>query len=181
MKVRSILRWVRLRWRRLQYRAKYVHPTVYLGANCEIDRSLVMGPYGYIGPRASIPCGVEIGKYVMIGPDLILTGNDHRFDIPGSAVIFSGRPRPTTCVIEDDVWIGARVTILMGTRIGRGSIIAAGAVVAHDVPAYSIVGGIPAKLIRYRFDKQDAEKHDAFLAMPPRKGEYCKPIGADQV
>ncbi len=52
--------------------------------------------------------------------------------------------------IEDDVWIGSRVIILPGIKIGKGSIIGAGAVVTKDVPEYSIVGGVPAKLIRSR-------------------------------
>lgn len=55
-------------------------------------------------------------------------------------------------VIGDDVWIGYGATILSGINIGQGAIIAAGAVVANDVPPYSIVGGVPAKIIKYRFD-----------------------------
>jgi maltose O-acetyltransferase len=53
-------------------------------------------------------------------------------------------------VIEDDVWIGTRVIILPGVHVGTGSVIGAGSVVTHDVEPYSIVGGNPAKLIRYR-------------------------------
>ena len=53
-------------------------------------------------------------------------------------------------IIEDDVWIGARVTILPGCRICKGSVIAAGAVVTRDVPPYTIVGGVPARFIKNR-------------------------------
>ena len=56
--------------------------------------------------------------------------------------------------IEDEVWIGANVTILSGVTIGKGAIIAAGSVVTKDVPPYSIVGGNPAKIIRYRNNKE---------------------------
>jgi len=56
-------------------------------------------------------------------------------------------------IVEDDVWIGTRAMILSGVRIGQGAIIAAGAVVTKDVPPYSIVGGNPAKIIKYRFYK----------------------------
>lgn len=59
--------------------------------------------------------------------------------------------------IGNDVWIGADVKILEGVTIGNGAIVAAGAVVNKDVPPYAIVGGVPAKLIRYRFEKEDRE------------------------
>jgi acetyltransferase-like isoleucine patch superfamily enzyme len=135
-----------------------------------------MGDYGYIGPHAVVPRGVEIGKYVMIGPELLITGNDHRFDQPGTAVIFSGRPTPKICVIEDDVWGGARVTILIGVTVGRGAIIAAGAVVAKDVPPYTIVGGVPAKPIRMRFTDEAAALHDAYLSRPAQLSTFCESI-----
>jgi acetyltransferase-like isoleucine patch superfamily enzyme len=57
-------------------------------------------------------------------------------------------------LIEDDVWIGHGATILSGVKIGQGSIIAAGAVVCKDVEAYSVVGGVPASLIKYRFNNE---------------------------
>lgn len=60
-------------------------------------------------------------------------------------------------VIGNDVWIGARVTLLEGIFIGDGAVIAAGAVVTKDIPPYAIVGGVPAKIIRYRFEKDDVE------------------------
>jgi acetyltransferase-like isoleucine patch superfamily enzyme len=67
---------------------------------------------------------------------------------------FSGRP----VIIGNDVWIGARVTILRNVRIGDGAIIAAGAVVHRDVPPYTIVGGVPAKPIRLRFPEEDVKR-----------------------
>ena len=54
-------------------------------------------------------------------------------------------------ILEDDVWIGQRAMIMSGIRIGQGAVVAAGAVVTKDVPPYAIVGGVPAKVIRYRF------------------------------
>jgi len=57
-------------------------------------------------------------------------------------------------IVDDDVWIGYDVTVLSGVKIGKGAVIAAGAVVTKDVPPYSIVGGVPAKLIKYRFEPE---------------------------
>ena len=61
-------------------------------------------------------------------------------------------------IIEDDVWIGTSCIIMSGVRIGQGAIIAAGAVVTKDIPPYAIVGGVPAKIIKYRFDEKIIEK-----------------------
>lgn len=60
--------------------------------------------------------------------------------------------------VDDDVWIGYGATIMSGVRIGKGAVIAAGAVVTHDVKPYSIIGGVPARLIRYRFDDEIMEQ-----------------------
>ena len=60
-------------------------------------------------------------------------------------------------VIDDDVWIGYGATILSGVHIGQGAVIAAGAVVTKDVPPYAIVGGVPAKVIKYRFPQEMIE------------------------
>ena len=57
-------------------------------------------------------------------------------------------------VIEDDVWVGANVTILKGVTIGHGSVVAAGAVVTKSCPPYSIIGGVPAKVLKKRFDEE---------------------------
>lgn len=173
---REAWRNLRVALNRLRYRAFSVHPTAFLVAGSRIDRSLVMGAYGYVGPGAQIPPGVRAGRYVMIGPELLITGDDHRFDRPGIATLFSGRPEPGRCEIGDDVWIGARVTLMKGIRIGRGAIVAAGAVVTRDVPPYAIVGGVPARVIRMRFDPAAQAIHDAYLDGPAVKGRFCGPV-----
>lgn len=66
-------------------------------------------------------------------------------------------------IIEEDVWIGCNVTLLCGVTIGRGSIVAAGAVVNKSVPPYSIVGGVPAKFIKFRWTIDDIIKHEQIL------------------
>lgn len=61
-------------------------------------------------------------------------------------------------IVGNDVWIGARATILEGVKIGDGAIVAAGSIVTKNIPDFAIVGGNPAKIIRYRFDNEDARK-----------------------
>ncbi|WP_168173919.1 DapH/DapD/GlmU-related protein [Thioclava sp. F36-6] len=117
-----------------------------------------------------------MGKYVMIGPDFLVTGNNHNYNLAGKPIIFSGRPSARNCVIEDDVWIGARVTVMMGVRIGRGAVVATGAVVTRDVEPYSVVGGVPARFIKWRFSKDEIEVHDAHLATDATPGDFCEPV-----
>lgn len=99
---------------------------------------------------------IVIGNHIMFGPDvLIITGN-HIIDVPGKYMThFSDKDKrefdDENVIIEGDNWIGARATILKGVTIGYGAVIAAGAVVANDVPPYAIVGGVPAKVLKYRF------------------------------
>jgi acetyltransferase-like isoleucine patch superfamily enzyme len=88
---------------------------------------------------------------VLIAQDCIFRAGNHvfeRIDIPIRKQGHAGGD----IVIEDDVWIGARVILLAGVSIGRGAIVAAGAVVTKSVPPYAIVGGIPARLIKMRPD-----------------------------
>jgi maltose O-acetyltransferase len=118
--------------------------------NANFSRSTVIGNFSGIGENAKINAGVTIGNYVLMGPDCMIYTQNHEYKdilIPIRSQGFMGIE---PVVIEDDVWIGARVIILPGVKISRGSIIAAGSVVTKDVDEFSIVGGNPAKLIRKR-------------------------------
>jgi len=66
-------------------------------------------------------------------------------------------------IFEGDNWIGMNVTILKGVTIGKGSIIAAGAIVTKSIPPYSISGGVPAKVLKYRFNKEEIKRHEAIV------------------
>ncbi len=116
-------------------------------------KALEIGSNSGIGPRASLMNvkGGEliIGNDVMMGPEVLVYTRDHNHDnvdIPMDRQGFTY----SKVIIEDDVWIGARVIILPGVTIGKGSIIAAGAVVTKNVPPYSVVGGVPAKVLKNR-------------------------------
>lgn len=93
--------------------------------------------------------GVEIGRYFHTGRGLTIFSSNHIYDRAGYIPYgFEREKRKVT--IEDFVWCGANVTILAGVTIGEGAIVAAGSVVTHDVPKYAVVGGNPAKVIKYR-------------------------------
>jgi maltose O-acetyltransferase len=108
-----------------------------------------IGDYSGIGENARVGGGLVIGKYVMMGPEVVILTGTHRYDDVTRPMMLQGG-EASRVIIEDDVWIGARVIILPNVRIGRSSIIGAGAVVAKDVPPFSVVVGNPAKVIRMR-------------------------------
>ena len=95
--------------------------------------------------------GIEIGEYSIFGPNVVVLSSSHRFDVPGTLIQHSGKQFART-VIGPDVWIGANAVIRAGVEIGRGSVIAAGAVVTKSVPPNSIAGGVPARVLRDRFE-----------------------------
>ena len=126
------------------------HINIEFGANIGKGRELSLGSRSSIGINASIHGPVSIGDDVMMGPQVYIYALAHgalRTDIP---MIDQPAPPPRPVTILDDVWIGARCILLPGVTIGRGSILAAGAVVSHDVPAYSVVAGVPARVVKSR-------------------------------
>lgn len=93
--------------------------------------------------------GVEIGDNVLVGGMTAIIGYSHEFEDHAQPII----QQPITAKgirIGDDVWLGAHVTVLDGVRIGDGAVVGAGSVVTHDVPPYTIVAGVPAKVLRER-------------------------------
>lgn len=86
---------------------------------------------------------ITIGDRVRIGPYTMIVDNDFH-DVYNRNI----RPKPRPVVIEDDVWLGAKVSVLPGVTIGRGAIVGTGAVVNKDVAPFSIVAGVPAKLVK---------------------------------
>lgn len=106
---------------------------------------LEIGTGTYINGGVSICAqeSVTIGKNCAIGNYSLIMDTDFH-----SVGDHTQMPRAKPVVIEDDVWLAARVTVLKGVRIGRGAVIAAGAVVTKDVPPFTLVGGVPAKIIR---------------------------------
>lgn len=128
-----------------------------------------------IGDYTSVPKGsvfyctgasLTIGNKVIFGPHPTIITGDHRIDVIGKYIIDSHEKLPENdvpVIIEDDVWTGANITILKGVTIGRGSVIAAGAVVNKSCPPYSIIGGVPAKILKFRFTIDEVIEHEKKL------------------
>jgi maltose O-acetyltransferase len=118
-----------------------------------------LGNNSGIGSNASIGKYVCIGDDVMMGVDVMIITRNHEFEDVNRPMRLQGFKDYVPVTIEDDVWIGARVIILQGVRIGKGAIIGAGAVVTKDVAPYSIVGGVPARFIKSRKQPLDVNQN----------------------
>lgn len=137
------------------------------GSNVAIGRrfdvagaeNVSMGHDVHLGPGATLlttRAKIEFGDYVMCGPNLTIVTGDHRLDVldrPMMSLTDENKlpENDQSVVIGSDVWIGSSVTILKGTHVANHCVIAAGAVVTKDIqPAYSIWGGVPARMISMR-------------------------------
>lgn len=125
-------------------------------------RNVYIGNDVYLGENNTLMCTrarIYIGDHVMTGPGVTIISGAHRIDVKGRPMtsIKDEEKLPENdqeIIIQGDNWIGANATILKGVTIGEGAVIATGSVVTKDVPEYSVVGGVPAKAIKYRFESQ---------------------------
>ena len=137
------------------------HYFVHMGKNVNIQRHAVfstklsIGSFSGIGERARIYGPVTIGDYVMMGQEVVIETQNHSFERTDIPMALQGYHEVQPVVIEDDVWIGERCLIMPGVTIGRGAVCAAGAVITKDVPPYSVVGGVPAKVIKWRLKEEE--------------------------
>ena len=169
---------IRSLYYKLRLRKSFKENRFESGLRLEFPQNIILGSYSYfgldckiyasefsqikIGSHATFNANVMInargkgkifiGNNVLIGPNVVLRSNNHSFEdlrIPiKEQGMLSG-----DIIIEDDVWISSNSVILPNCKLGKGSIIGAGAVVTSDVQSYSIVGGVPAKEIRKRNSK----------------------------
>jgi acetyltransferase-like isoleucine patch superfamily enzyme len=109
---------------------------------------------------------VIIGNNVIVAPYLSIISGNHITNYIGhfmSDVFDKKDGYDRDIILEDDLWLGIHVTILSGVTIGRGSVLAAGSVVNKSCPPYSIIGGIPAKILKFRFTIDEILEHEKSL------------------
>lgn len=118
----------------------------------KIGKNSLIGEYSVIRGQG----GVTIGDRVYTSPFTQIIAVNHVFDDPERPFVDQGITAEGI-VIEDDVWLGASVVVTDGVRIGKGAVVAAGAVVTKDVPPHTVVGGVPARIIKH-IDGRESQK-----------------------
>ncbi len=148
----------------------------------EIGKRVIFDPYDhfsyetislgsdvFIGSGAKFSASessITIGSKVMFGPNVTIMGGDHNTSVIGRYMYDVKEKLPENdlpIVIENDCWIGANSIILKGVTIKKGTIIAAGSLVTKSFPEYTILGGVPAKVLKQRFSEQDLLDHKSIL------------------
>lgn len=128
------------------------------------NRRIIFGNRVQFGAHCVIHCDAEFGNNILVAQSVAFVGrDDHRFDVIGSYIWDSPRGDNFNLVVGSDVWIGHGAVVLSGVKIGTGSVVAAGSVVIEDVPAYSIVAGNPARVLRARFTTDQIKLHEQIL------------------
>lgn len=142
---------------------------VLIGRGCDLTyKNISVGNDVSIGKNAMFMCTraeIKIGDHVMFGPHVFMITGGHRMDVVGRYMksikdIEKLPENDQDIILEGDNWIGANSIVLKGVTIGKGSVVAAGAVVTNNVPRYSIVGGIPARVIKMRFSSDEILEHE---------------------
>lgn len=132
----------------------------YIGSNCIINASV--GRYCCIADNVHVYVGIHPVKWASLNPMFYSTKKQNGYSYVHQDYFeeetFADKIEKYGIIVGNDVWIGARTTILGGITIGDGAVIGAGAVVTKNVPPYTIVGGVPAKKIKTRFDQEIIEQ-----------------------
>ena len=186
-----ISQWLKYLWQKTSLESKYKNKHLKIGYLSLIDnievgkyntiyefvtlRNVQLNDFTYISKNSEI-MNTKIGKFCSIGEQCKIGLGIHPTNLVSTHPIFYSTRKQAQInfsekdiyeeykeiTIKNDVWIGTRSIIMDGVTINNGAIIAAGSIVTNDVPAYAIVAGIPAKVIRYRFSKEICHKLEIF-------------------
>jgi acetyltransferase-like isoleucine patch superfamily enzyme len=162
-------------WYRFRYPGIEISPGATVGGGIRYGSYVVLchraavhgvtiGSHAYVGAHSQVQYAT-VGSYVSIGPEVRIGLGGHPVHLVSTYPSFYASNASTVVplnsslrveeyarvTVGNDVWIGARAMVMDGVEIGHGAVVAAGAVVTKNVPPYAIVGGVPARLIRYRF------------------------------
>jgi putative colanic acid biosynthesis acetyltransferase WcaF len=145
------LRWLRMAWLRASGAQLGAGSAVFWGTTVFNARDLVLGDRTVVSFRCVLDArgGLRFGEDVVVASDVQLITGGHDIDHPGFAPFFRA------VEVGDRVWLASRTTVLAGVRLGTGAVVAAGAVVAKDVPDFTVVAGVPARPVRERSQQLD--------------------------
>ncbi len=139
---------------------------VYIGKNCYLEGKINIGKRTNLVRDIELIGNIKIGKYCAIARNVVFQGRDHPMYRAAIQLRFYDEIienekfwiRKGPILVSNDVWIGTRAIILSGVKIGNGAVIAAGAVVTKNVKPYEVVGGVPAKHLKWRFPEKIREQ-----------------------
>lgn len=129
----------------------------YIGNDCNIV-STQIGKYSCIGPNVRTTSGVHPTEFVSMHPAFYSLRGQAGFTYSKKQLFDEQMDGEYHTIIGNDVWIGDSALLMEGIHIGNGAVVAAGAIVTKDVPPYAVVAGVPAKVIKYRFEKEIYEQ-----------------------
>ena len=137
-------------------------------------RGCTVAPYVYIG-RDCVLNNVDIASYCSIASAVQIGGMEHAYwDVSTSAWLSDKHIENKRTIIEADTWIAAQSVVKQGVVLHRGGVVGANSFVTHDVPAYAIVVGTPAKILKYRFDEATINSllQSDYYRYPPKRAKY---------
>lgn len=170
--------------RKIKYSLRQNHFSkgVYVASNVQL-RKCQIGAYSIIGPNSVLNRAI-IGQYCSFASDVMIGGEEHAYwDISTSDRISDNGISEIDTIIGHDVWIGAQCYIRQGVNIGNGVVIGANSFVNKDIPDYAIVAGSPARVIKFRFEKEVIDKINSshYWEYAPQKAkEIIKKIQTDK-
>ncbi|MBB4858110.1 acetyltransferase-like isoleucine patch superfamily enzyme [Novosphingobium chloroacetimidivorans] len=158
---KAAVRRLLLPWLRRRFRFAELGEGFQWGAELIVGAGSRVGRFAYLGPGFASHGPVVVGDLCMVAAGCRIVGADHVFDRAGTPTRLArpDTPRQVT-TFGADAWIGERVTIREGVTIGAGAVVGSAATVVRDVPAYAVVAGTPARLVRERFGPRERMLHE---------------------